>query len=50
MRYAQKGISTMFEWQAECLAVGNVLSGGGNLVFSAPTSAGKTLVAELLLV
>ncbi|BFZ09845.1 hypothetical protein BsWGS_12884 [Bradybaena similaris] len=46
--YRSQGVLTMFEWQAECLLVGNVLD-GGNLVYSAPTSAGKTLVAELLI-
>ncbi|CAL9700274.1 unnamed protein product [Knipowitschia caucasica] len=47
-RYHKLGVTHMFEWQAQCLAVGRVLH-GGNLVYSAPTSAGKTLVSELLM-
>lgn len=47
-RYHKLGVTHMFEWQAQCLAVGQVLQ-GGNLVYSAPTSAGKTLVSELLM-
>ncbi|XP_021338869.1 DNA polymerase theta-like isoform X1 [Mizuhopecten yessoensis] len=46
-QYHKRGITTMFDWQAECLCTENVLA-GGNLVYSAPTSAGKTMVAELL--
>ncbi|XP_056408573.1 DNA polymerase theta, partial [Hyla sarda] len=46
--YASLGVRHMFEWQAECLMMGRVLE-GKNLVYSAPTSAGKTLVAELLI-
>ena len=37
----------MFEWQCECLSLPGILT-GTNLVISAPTSAGKTLVAELI--
>ncbi|KAM8975158.1 LOW QUALITY PROTEIN: DNA polymerase theta [Pelodytes ibericus] len=46
--YSTLGVSQMFEWQADCLMLGQVLE-GKNLVYSAPTSAGKTLVAELLI-
>ena len=46
--YKKCSITSMFQWQAECLKQGRALD-GGNLVYSAPTSAGKTLVAEILL-
>lgn len=41
----------IYQWQAECLNVegGQVIDADRNLVYTAPTSAGKTLVAEILL-
>lgn len=59
-RYEGFGITTIFDWQAECLSLPGVLGmfpiirfifladGSRNLIYSAPTSAGKTLVAELI--
>ena len=38
----------MFPWQSECLAKKEILEENKNLIYSAPTSAGKTLVAEFL--
>ncbi|GAB1609930.1 hypothetical protein Ahia01_001278900, partial [Argonauta hians] len=47
-RYHLLGVHHMFQWQADCLSNGDTLN-GRNLVFSAPTSAGKTMVAEILI-
>ncbi|XP_023944963.2 DNA polymerase theta [Bicyclus anynana] len=47
-KYERKGIVEMFDWQVECLSNSNILLDNQNLVYSAPTSAGKTLVAEIL--
>ncbi|XP_063824011.1 DNA polymerase theta [Ostrinia nubilalis] len=47
-KYELKGIREMFEWQVSCLGNPKVLMECCNLVYSAPTSAGKTLVAELI--
>ena len=45
--YRAKGIKQMYPWQAAALECGEA---GNNLVYCAPTSGGKTLVAELLMV
>ena len=39
----------MYPWQKECLGSPGVLHQSRNLVYTAPTSGGKTLVSELLL-
>nr|CAD1822289.1 unnamed protein product [Ananas comosus var. bracteatus] len=46
--YMKKGISKLYPWQVECLLVEGVLE-RRNLVYCASTSAGKSFVAEILM-
>ena len=45
--YAAAGVKQMYPWQAAALQCG---CDGSNLVYVAPTSGGKSLVAEVLLI
>jgi DNA polymerase theta len=50
-RYTRNKVTTLFPWQIQCLTVndGAVLLGKQHLIYSAPTSGGKTLVSEILM-
>ncbi|KAI0986445.1 hypothetical protein GJ496_002461 [Pomphorhynchus laevis] len=58
LAYKRVNIKSMFEWQYECLKVGGLFAStehdynkqsSANILYSAPTSAGKTFVAEILI-
>ena len=42
----KSGVTELYEWQSECIRSTNVAS-GGSLIYCAPTSGGKSLIAEL---
>lgn len=46
-----KGVYELYDWQVEALCSGNgeVINNNKNFVYTAPTSGGKSLVADLLL-
>ena len=46
--YASKGIKDLYDWQEDLLQQDHVVR-GGNFLYSLPTSGGKTLVSEILL-
>lgn len=48
MGFGSCGVEEMYPWQSECLLLPGMLSGEQNLVYTAPTSAGKSLVADIL--
>ncbi|KAK6927419.1 DNA polymerase theta-like, helix-turn-helix domain [Dillenia turbinata] len=46
--YQKRGITKLYRWQVDCLKVDGVLQ-NKNLVYCASTSAGKSFVAEILM-
>ncbi|XP_024542477.1 helicase and polymerase-containing protein TEBICHI-like isoform X1 [Selaginella moellendorffii] len=46
--YFRKGVRRLYQWQVDCLRLDGVLD-GKSLVYCASTSAGKSLVAEILM-
>ena len=46
---ASLGINSIYPWQSSCLLGHGLLSGEKNLVYTAPTGGGKSLVADVLM-
>ena len=47
--FASLGINSMYPWQSSCLLGRGLLDGSKNLVYTAPTGGGKSLVADILM-
>jgi DNA polymerase theta len=47
--FTRLGIKSIYPWQKHCLLGPGILSGEKNLVYSAPTGGGKSLVADILM-
>jgi len=47
--FAKLGIKTIYPWQKQCLLGPGLLRAEKNLVYSAPTGGGKSLVADVLM-
>ena len=43
------GVRSIYPWQSSCLLGKGILAGQQNLVYTAPTGAGKSLIADVLL-
>ncbi|KAI9698174.1 MAG: hypothetical protein M1836_004176 [Candelina mexicana] len=47
--FASLGINSIYPWQSSCLLGRGLLTGEKNLVYTAPTGGGKSLVADVLM-
>ncbi|KUJ22243.1 P-loop containing nucleoside triphosphate hydrolase protein [Mollisia scopiformis] len=47
--FASLGIRSIYPWQSECLLRSGALAGEKNLVYTAPTGGGKSLVTDVLM-
>ena len=47
--FASLGINSIYPWQSSCLLGHGILGGEKNLVYTAPTGGGKSLVADVLM-
>ncbi|KAI4206708.1 MAG: hypothetical protein LQ348_000865 [Seirophora lacunosa] len=47
--FASMGIQSIYPWQSSCLLGRGLLTGEKNLVYTAPTGGGKSLVADILM-
>jgi hypothetical protein len=44
------GVKSIYPWQSDCLLKSGALEGEQNLVYTAPTGGGKSLVADVLMI